>query len=80
MKMKSLLLILSVFCVKFMMAQGYYGVFNNQVYARINGQTFKVDGTKIAVNGAGPFVLQAIFVQTEKWFRMEAAPMYAVEV
>ena len=67
MKMKSLLLILSIFCIKFMMAQGYYGVFNNQVYARINGQTFKVDGTKIAVNGAGPFVLQAIFVQTEKW-------------
>ncbi|MCB0645994.1 MAG: T9SS type A sorting domain-containing protein [Saprospiraceae bacterium] len=67
MKMKSLLLLLSFFCVKFMMAQGYYGVFNSQVYARINGQTFKVDGTKISVNGAGPFVLQAIFVQTEKW-------------
>lgn len=50
-------------------AAGYFGVYNNQVHAVINGQTFLINGDPIHVNGGGPYILQTVYIKTEKWVR-----------
>lgn len=46
---------------------GYYGVFGNNVFVTINGQTFQLNGQALIVSGNAPYILQAVYVQTEKW-------------
>ena len=65
--MRIIAFFLTIFCMQFVWSQGYYNLFNNEVYATINGQTFKVDGSRISVIGQGPYTLEAIYVKTEKW-------------